>query len=230
MANFNKEYTVLGGRDYHETRLNHPTVKFSLKARSGAISSAINEFFPKGINCLLDIGSADGLLAEGINRQVTHISNTICLDLDINLLAYNPFPSTQADSCKLPFADNSVDVITAAALIEHLYKPMSFLKECHRVIRPKGGLFLTCPAPFFEWLATKLGYLKDVGHVARYNLQDLTRMCEDAQFSVVLTRKFMPAPFPLPGGLLVEGTMRRTGLSFLMLNQVIGCSKQKTGL
>jgi len=195
MEDYKHKYTGIYGRDYHETRLNHPTVKFSLKTRAGAISSGINEIFPQGVNFLLDIGSADGLLAEGIREQVAYIYKIICLDLDFNLLGYNPFPATQADSCRMPFADNSFDVITAAALIEHLYDPRSFLKECHRVLRPSGGLFLTCPSPFFEWLATKLGYLKDAVHVARYNLEDLTIMCEDAHFSVELTRKFMPFPF-----------------------------------
>lgn len=222
MKNTKHKYTGIYGRDYHETRLNHPTVKFSLNARAGALSTAIKEVFPQKIKTLLDIGSADGLLASGINNKIPYINNIICLDLDINLLGHNPFPSSQADSCHMPFADNSVDIITAAALIEHLYEPMSFLKECHRVIRPKGGLFLTCPAPFFEWLATKLGYLKDAGHVARYDLRNLATMCENAHFSVVLKRKFMPAPFPLPGGMLTEKVMRRTGFSFLMLNQVIG--------
>ena len=168
---------------------------------------------------------SDGLLAEAIKKQVADIGRIICLDLDLNLLGYNPFSSIQADSLKMPFADNSFDVISAAALIEHLSDPMGFLTECYRVLRPSGGLFLTCPAPFFEWLATKLGYLKDSGHVARYNLHDLDSMCNAAQFSVVLKRKFMPAPFPLPGGLWVEKKMRQTGFSILMLNQLVGCFK-----
>ena len=131
----------------------------------------------------------------------------------------------QADSCNIPFGDNSFNVITAAALIEHLSDPKKFLRECFRVLRSSGGLILTCPAPFFEWLATRLGYLKDSGHVARYSLKDLSSICEDAGFSVVLKKKFMPSPIPLPKLQNIESGMRATGLSFLFLNQVLACIK-----
>ncbi|MEE8575061.1 MAG: methyltransferase domain-containing protein, partial [Thermodesulfobacteriota bacterium] len=117
--------------------------------------------------------------------------------------------------------------ITAAAVIEHLPDPDSFLSECHRVLKPGGGLFLTCPAPFFEWAATKIGYLKYAGHVARYGLSDLTRLSEAAGFRVVLAKKFMATPVELPGHLMLESLYTTTGLSFLMLNQVLGAIKEK---
>lgn len=220
-----KKYTILGGRDYHEMRLGHPAVKHSLKSRTDAIVKGIKELYPEGVNKLLDIGGADGLMARGFECQISSIKNIYTLDLDIQLLKHNPFDSVLANSCEMPFENNSVDVITAAAIIEHMDNPKAFLQECFRVLRPTGGLFITCPSPFFDWLATKVGYLKDSGHIARYSLTDLKCLCDQAQFNVVFARKFMPSPISLPYGVVIESAMKATGLSFLFLNQIIGAVK-----
>jgi SAM-dependent methyltransferase len=219
------EYRGIHGQDYHYTRLNIPTVKFSLNCRIGAISQGIREIFPTGIEKLLDLGSADGLLAAGISAMVPDIGQIYALDMDEKLLNYNQFSAVQADVCKVPFHGDTFDVVTAAALIEHLPDPSSFLQECHRVLKPGGALLLTCPAPFFERVATYIGYLKDAGHVARYNLNDLRRLCEGVGFSVRLAKKFMITPAYFPGHTRAESIVRRIGLSFLMLNQIIGSTK-----
>jgi ubiquinone/menaquinone biosynthesis C-methylase UbiE/uncharacterized protein YbaR (Trm112 family) len=207
--------------DYNYKRLNSAPVKFSLKCRALAISRAIMELYPHGLKNILDLGSADGLLARQIAEVIPNI-NFSALDLDDNLLEHNPFSSVQGNCCRMPFADNTFDAVTAAALIEHLPDPQIFLKECYRVLKPGGALFLTCPAPFFDWLATKIGYLKDAGHLARYGISDLQKLCESVSFKNIYARKFMISPLYFPGHLLFESFLRRIGLSFLMLNQVLG--------
>ena len=84
---------------------------------------------------------------------------------------------------------------------------------------------MTSPAPFFEWVATKISYLKDSGHLARYTLADMGNLCKNAGFQVTLSEKFMISPFYLPGSMYLETVVRKTGLSFLMLNQLLGCKK-----
>lgn len=44
-----------------------------------------------------------------------------------------------------PFADESLDFIIASHLLEHLPNPLGFLKECHRVLRNSGILYLAVP-------------------------------------------------------------------------------------
>lgn len=211
--------------NYHERRLNHPTVKFSLMCRARAISQAMKENSITNITMTLDIGSADGLLAYEIRAGGMDLGQIQALDLDFELLKHNPFLPVQGDCTRMPFADGSFDVITAAALIEHLPDPNAFLHECRRVLRTGGALFLTSPVPFFEWLATKIGYLKDSGHVARYSISGLKSMCAEAGLSPTLAHKFMPSPIGFPGYRRIERAMQRTGLDFLMLNQIVACKK-----
>jgi len=210
------------GDDYHYTRLHSPTVKFSLQCRIEAISRGISLLAPGPIQRLLDLGSADGLLAQGILAANSSIEWAAALDSDPRSLSYNPFPAVGGDCRALPFASDSFDVVAAAALIEHLPDPQPFLAECHRVLRPGGALFITSPAPFFEWAATRIGYLKDSGHLHRYNLVQLGQLCSQAGFKAVMSEKFMVSPFHIPGEHAAEAFFRRLGLSFMMLNQIVG--------
>lgn len=45
-----------------------------------------------------------------------------------------------------PFADNSVGVIRAADILEHLRDPLHTMKECYRVLAPGGMLFAAVPS------------------------------------------------------------------------------------
>lgn len=43
------------------------------------------------------------------------------------------------------FEDNSFDSIVAIHLIEHLDNLISFMDECHRILRPSGELYIETP-------------------------------------------------------------------------------------
>ena len=50
------------------------------------------------------------------------------------------------ESDRLPFADNSIDVLTACEVLEHLeYFPFRFVQEVRRVVRPGGLVCFTVP-------------------------------------------------------------------------------------
>lgn len=175
----------------------------------------------------LDIGSADGLLAQGILAAIPGRVRVYGLDMDKRLLTYNPFFAINADCTRMPFQDASFDLITAAAVIEHLAEPRAFLHECHRILKPGGLLVLTCPAPFFDWLATKIGYLRDAGHLARYSFKDLRRLCAATGFEAAIAKKFMISPVRFPGVLCIETLFSNLGLDICMLNQVVAAVRVK---
>ena len=53
---------------------------------------------------------------------------------------------TQANATHLPFESNSVDLLLAADVLEHLDDDEAALREFMRVLRPGGHLMLTVPA------------------------------------------------------------------------------------
>lgn len=68
---------------------------------------------------------------------------------------------------KIPLPTNSVDIVTAIEVYEHLDKPLKALKEIHRVLKPSGILHITTAnklwplephfhLPFLSYLPSKL--------------------------------------------------------------------------
>ena len=96
----------------------------------------------------------------------------------------------------LPFLEGDMDVIYAGALIEHLYDPESFLRECRRVLKEDGMLLLTTPnigsltsrlrmlfgrSPKFY--ASALGW-EFGGHIRMFTGRTLRRLVEENGFRV----------------------------------------------
>jgi SAM-dependent methyltransferase len=52
---------------------------------------------------------------------------------------------------RLPFADNSFDLVTALDIIEHLDDDVAGIREIWRVLKPGGRVFVLVPAYKFLW-------------------------------------------------------------------------------
>lgn len=57
-------------------------------------------------------------------------------------------PDLVGDALNLPVRDQSVDIVFATQVIEHVPSPEVMIRECKRVLRPQGALILTGP---FYW-------------------------------------------------------------------------------
>jgi 2-polyprenyl-3-methyl-5-hydroxy-6-metoxy-1,4-benzoquinol methylase len=65
----------------------------------------------------------------------------------------------QADGCALPFAGESFDVVLSHAVIEHVHDAPRYLRECARVLRPGGWMYLST-APYLSFAGAHLPRLK----------------------------------------------------------------------
>src|SRR3974377_192718 len=54
-------------------------------------------------------------------------------------------PDLVGDALSLPLRDQSVDIVFATQVIEHVTNPHVMVKECKRVLRPNGFLILSGP-------------------------------------------------------------------------------------
>lgn len=57
-------------------------------------------------------------------------------------------PDVLFDGQRLPLMDASVDSVLCSQVLEHVFEPIPFLREIHRVLRDGGSLMLTVP---FVW-------------------------------------------------------------------------------
>jgi ubiquinone/menaquinone biosynthesis C-methylase UbiE len=88
---------------------------------------------------ILDLGGGAGMVSRLLMPQPE--TDVVCLDISHAMLTHSPVPAIQADAMRLPVADESCDLVVAAAFMHHL--PLTFqsvLSETHRVLKRRGRI------------------------------------------------------------------------------------------
>jgi SAM-dependent methyltransferase len=93
---------------------------------------------PEERRCL-DLGGGSGMTAKLL--AASGVPFLVCADISAAMLGHSGLPSVQADALALPFADNSFDLVVAAAFLHHVPgRERDVLRECARVVRPGGRI------------------------------------------------------------------------------------------
>jgi GT2 family glycosyltransferase/SAM-dependent methyltransferase len=135
---------------------------------------------------ILEIGGGRSGLASLLypGASITNV------DLDFTLLGEGPgadrYRYVCGDACRLPFADDSFDVVTLFDVLEHIPDDAAAAAEALRVTRPGGWVLVSTPHaawryPYFEfmrrWCPPEDELTKEWGHVRRgYTEEDLTTL------------------------------------------------------
>lgn len=99
---------------------------------------------------------------------------------DLGVVEQHPRPNLTLSSAdlnrKLPLPDSTADVVIALAVIEHLDKPRTFLREIRRILKPNGLVLLTTPSNRAKWCLERLAAVKaisreEIGDHKRYYTQ-----------------------------------------------------------
>ena len=140
----------------------------------------------EGVDSLLDVGCASSFMLNLLGQKA---KKRFGLDFDTEKLiegkakfGHNQYVCGSGED--LPFKDNSIDVITFFETLEHVANEQRFLKEIHRVLKPKGVIMLSVPnkgaVEFLDidnivftpilWILKKLGFFKNVSdYYLRYH-------------------------------------------------------------
>jgi SAM-dependent methyltransferase len=128
---------------------------------------------------ILDVGCGTGINLSYFSRY----GSTVGLDISQDALRFCSQRGLsnvlQGDAERLPFEDNSFDLITALDLLEHLDDKQA-LAEFHRVLKPNGFLILTVPAFSFMWSQ----HDEAVHHKRRYSKRELKSVIKANGFSI----------------------------------------------
>ncbi len=89
---------------------------------------------------------------------------------------------------RLPFNDESFDVVVSIETIEHLEKPMQFLSECYRVLKP-GGEFV-CSTPNKKMASPYTRKPLEPSHVKEFDIDELRSLAEEHFPSVTIVGQF----------------------------------------
>ena len=82
---------------------------------------------------------------------------------------------------RLPIEDGFADTVVSFQVMEHLPEPLDFLKECHRILRGGGQLFITVP---FMWHVHEAPY-----DYFRYTRHGLTYLLQKSGFTDIDVRE-----------------------------------------
>ena len=137
---------------------------------------------------LLDVGCGDGSYmkrmrdlgwrVQGIDpdRRAVEVARArFDLEVEEGRLEENRFP------------DNSFDAVVAGHVIEHVHDPLTFLRECRRILRPGGRLVVLTPNYLGlqrRWLGRRWIGLDCPRHLFLFSRRSLGRCCEMAGLNV----------------------------------------------
>lgn len=111
------------------------------RARSAA--RAILALVPERARTLLDVGCGTGLVTERLERPGLRVFGVDAAPGMLAVAARRVGPVLALGDCqRLPFADASLDAVSAVWLLHLLPDAPAVVAECARVLRP-GGVFVT---------------------------------------------------------------------------------------
>jgi len=136
---------------------------------------------------LLDVGCSVGCTVEAANKRGWH---GVGVDLSKDAIDYckrNGLECCATDSVKLPFDDQSFDILTSWHVIEHVADVEETLAEWHRVLRPGGIMALETPdatSPKVRRLGPRYRKFWAAEHTYTFSPKNLGEFVERAGFEL----------------------------------------------
>ena len=135
----------------------------------------------------LDVGSADAPSGSWMRGGQQHVN------LDLIPEGLVPGEGVCGSATRLPFADETFDVVSAFDVVEHCADDALAVAELARVLAPTGRMLLSVPAYQWAWSDHDV----QAGHHRRYTRPELVRLVESAGMQVQRATYAFGAVFPI---------------------------------
>lgn len=143
---------------------------------------------------LADCGAGTGLFAS----EMTESCRVLAIDdfeesLAIARRNLGPERVRKGSCTQLPLDNESVDVLTALDVIEHVQEDRAAVREFARVVRPGGLVIITVPALMMLWSDWDVA----LHHFRRYTRRTLLDVIPTESFEIACCQYVNVAAFPL---------------------------------
>ncbi len=158
---------------------------------------------------VLDWGSGEGFLAkELLAAGATQIS---LLDIDMPNVAMMPelkaLPFQKIDHpYRLPFDDNSFDIVVSQGVLEHVPLVDRSLDEVYRILKPGGYFFVFAFPQRTSYISFLSGLWSRDPHPRKYSMKELVTRLHDHGLLVKSTWRYHMLPKKLS---LLPGLLKR---------------------
>lgn len=114
---------------------------------TGILAEAVKKYNVDG--SALDLGCGNGKTLLSLPDNFSELHGVDILDiLSADAQAKVRFASADLNFEKLPYPDNSIELVTAFQIIEHLENPFFVMRETYRILKPGGIFMFSVPNPF----------------------------------------------------------------------------------
>lgn len=175
---------------------------------AGFMGGAESLYRMAAADSVLEVGCGEGHLAQALLAAGPAPSTFEITDLDIGQVPDDlpaPLQAREADVYKLPYPDDSFDLVVCCEVLEHLEDPDAGLREVARVARHR--VLLSTPwEPVWRAMNMARGkYLRELGntpgHLQHFSRRGLERLA-DRHLSILQRRT------PLPWTMLLGAPLR----------------------
>ena len=154
------------------------------RERRALVARAIRGLLP---GVALDVGAAGGG-----NTRVLHAAGWRAAALEYGeegawVCAERGIPVLRGDATRLPLSPESLDLVVAYDVLEHIEDDAAAAKEVFELLRPGGVFLVAVPCDPALWSA----HDEAVGHVRRYTRSELLSLLGGAGFTVEDVRSWM---------------------------------------
>ncbi len=131
---------------------------------------------------ILEIGSSSGYLLQEIKTSFpeSFLIGSDCFPESLEKIAKTAscIPLLQFDLASCPLPDNSMDIIVALNVLEHIQDDESALKQIYRILKPGGYAIIEVPANshLFDF------YDQQLKHYRRYDMKTLKQISSGCGF------------------------------------------------
>ena len=156
---------------------------------------------------------------------------------DLLKSAGNDYPDIEVienniENEKLPYDNNSIDVIFSKSFVEHLYNPKLFFDEAYRVLK-SGGIIITLTP---DWEVQTRKFFDDWTHKTPFTKETMKNLYKVSDFEIVEIKYFKQLPILWDNTILYKLSnlvaffireRESSKLRWIRERQILGIAKKK---
>lgn len=149
------------------------------------VVSAIKSKYTNPLS-ILDVGSASGWFLSELKKE---FKNSECVGIDTYKAAinygkkkYKNIKLVRTDAHKIPFKENTFEVIVCCEVLEHVEEPEIVIKEMRRILKKNGTLIVEIDTGnwlfkliWYFWTNLRKGVWRD-SHIHSFSVEKLKRL------------------------------------------------------
>lgn len=207
---------------YISSRKKGGITAYGLERRIDILNSNVIPLIGKKKISILDIGTADGALLNGI-IDCFNVDKAVGVDVNIKLLKggliLNNIIYINADATRLPLKDNSFDVVLITSTLKHIKNVDNALMEINRVLKC-GGIFVAIePTPIGIEFGIAFGYFDSRYIYNKFSIKKWIEIFNGNNFGTIKYGKFMLSPVSFKLFNYIEKALNKIKLNGMFISQ-----------